>query len=87
MDRFSSTTCASRSSVFLTSHDARVADSIRPPASPPNTRADSFGPHHGLHFVGEDDEEELLCDYAPNSALQDDGTVGIVGEAVRFPCP
>lgn len=80
MDRFSSTTCASRSSVFLTSHDARVADSIRPPASPPNTRADSFGPHHGLHFVGEDDEEELLCDYAPNSALQDDGTVGIVGE-------
>ena len=47
---------------------ARVADSIRPPASPPNTRADSFGPHHGLHFVGEDDEEELLCDSpAPNN--------------------
>ena len=57
---------------------ARLTRSDRP-RPPPNTRADSFGPHHGLHFVGEDDEEELLCSRA-NSALQDDGTVGIVGE-------
>lgn len=79
VDRFSSLV-ASPSPASLPSPDARVADSTRPSASSLSIRADSFGPHHGLHFVGEDDEEELLCDYAPNSALQADGTVGIVGE-------
>ena len=34
-------------------------------------------PHDGLDFVGEDDEEDLLCDFAP-SAMQSDGGFGLV---------
>ena len=34
-------------------------------------------PHDGLDFVGEDYEEDLLCDFAP-SAMQSDGGFGLV---------
>ena len=34
-------------------------------------------PHDGFDFVGEDDEEDLLCDFAP-SAMQSDGGFGLV---------
>ena len=43
-------------------------------------------PHDGLDFVGEDDEEDLLCDFAP-SAMQSDGGFGLVSADGRVSLP
>ena len=48
--------------------------------------ADIGFPHDGFDLVGEDDEEDLLCDFAP-SAMQSDGGFGLVSADGRVSLP